>query len=241
MLVPALLALPLSAYLPRLDLTAWPALIAYGLSQSAGPVGLPIAVLLVIGLIVTRQGLEMEQRSFEAVVMVGLFGLLLGGGALINEHLIKPGFAVPRPDIQELARSRALGMSAAQFYRLPDKPTRSAYLREVLEAPTYTGAPLHPWIRTHWIAETGFSFPSGHSFGSMMFASFFLAMGFSRLRGRRRTLTGLLIPWAVLVCYSRPALRVHSPADITVGGFQGALCGLVLFLAARAILDRSRV
>ena len=57
-------------------------------------------------------------------------------------------------------------------------------------------------LREHWIAETGFSFPSDHSFSAMMFALFFLAMGLSHVSDKRLWVFYLLPVWAVAVCFS---------------------------------------
>jgi phosphatidylglycerophosphatase B len=161
---------------------------------------------------------------------------LLGGGAYLNEHVVKPAFRVPRPNILELAATPlgvpVLGMSVEAFYALPDKPTRSEHLKKVLTA----DMGMHELIRGHWISETGYSFPSGHSFSAMMFATFFLAMGMSYFSGRRLWIFYLLAMWGVAVCLSRPILRVHSPTDICVGALEGIAAGIVAFLLVRRLL-----
>ena len=48
----------------------------------------------------------------------------------------------------------------------------------------------------------------------------------------------LVLPWTVLMAYSRPILRVHSPLDITVGGLLGIVFGVAAFVLARAVLKR---
>jgi phosphatidylglycerophosphatase B len=95
---------------------------------------------------------------------------------------------------------------------------------------------LHRLIRAHWIASSGYSFPSGHSISAMFFATFFLAMGLSWLSMPRLLLFYLLLPWAVGVCYSRTILQVHTPMDITVGGLEGLLLGVLAFVLVRACL-----
>ncbi len=70
----------------------------------------------------------------------------------------------------------------------------------------------------------------------MAFASYFFALSLALLSGWRLKLSCVLPLWAVLVCWSRPFLRVHSPADITVGGVLGVLIGLVAFALWWAIL-----
>ena len=98
---------------------------------------------------------------------------------------------------------------------------------------------LAPAVRRHWIQETGYSFPSGHSFAAVLFATFFLAMGVSYTRAPRVWLFYLLLPWALAVCYSRLILWVHTPTDVTFGGLGGLVLGFVAFLVVRAGLTAS--
>jgi phosphatidylglycerophosphatase B len=242
--VPAL-ALPMLTYVvpglnpfkvPHIDLTGPLAVAAYWVAESGGPRGVPLLGIALTGLLVSRAGITWKQRALEASVIVLAVAILLGGGAYLNEHVIKPVFAVPRPNIIELAQTPPekpiLRISAKEFYALPDKSSRSKYLQTIL-----TGQPpLDEHVREHWITETGFSFPSDHSFSAMMFATFFLAMGFSYFSDRRLWIFYLLPLWAVAVCFSRPILRVHSPTDVCLGSLEGVLAGLLAFLLVRQVL-----
>ena len=222
--------------LPHLDLTGPVALAAYGVAESGGPSGIPLIGIAFTAFLVSRRGIRWKQRGVEALVIVLTVATLLGGGAYLNEHVVKPTFAVFRPNIIELAETPseapALKMSAAAFYHLPDKAARSEHLKEVLTPEVR----LHERVRSHWIAETGYSFPSGHSFSAMMFATFFLAMGLSHFSGKRLWVFYLLVPWAVAVCFSRPILRVHSPTDVCIGGLEGIVAGTLAFLLVRWVL-----
>jgi RimJ/RimL family protein N-acetyltransferase/membrane-associated phospholipid phosphatase len=224
--------------LPHLDLTGPLALAAYGVAQSAGKYGIPWICIALTTLVVSRPGLRWTQRAVESLVIVLAIAVLLGGGAYLNEHVVKPAFAVYRPNIMELARTPpeapALGMSEEAFYALPDKAARSEYLKSVLTPE----APLRACVRDHWITETGYSFPSGHSFSAMWFVTFFLAMGLSHYSANRLWPFYLLVPWAVAVCFSRPILRVHSPTDVCVGGLEGVAVGMLAFLLVRWVLSR---
>ena len=91
--------------------------------------------------------------------------------------------------------------------------------------------------RDHWIAETGFTFPSGHSLTAMTLATFFAAVGLALLRGPRLWVVLLLVPWAVLVCYSRVALRVHRPVDVLCGALAGILIGALAFVLLRPYIS----
>jgi phosphatidylglycerophosphatase B len=221
---------------PRPDLTGPLAVAAYWVAESGGTAGIPLIGFAMTALLVSRYGIPPVRRAVEAAVIAATLAAFLGGGAYLNEHVVKPIFAVHRPNIVELAEtppeSPALKMSAEAFYALPTKAARSEHLNEVLT----DDVPLHEHVRGHWIAETGYSFPSGHSYSAMMFATFFLAMGLSYCSGRRLWVFYLLAVWAVAVCLSRPILRVHSPTDICVGGLEGMAVGALTFLLVRGIL-----
>jgi phosphatidylglycerophosphatase B len=228
---------------PRLDLAGTPAVIAYWVAQSAEVVALSVLGLALTALVVLRPGTAWRERTAEAFVILAALGAFLGGGAYLNEHHLKPRFGVFRPNILELAsppEAPALGMSAEDFYALADKDTRRAHLRRVLAAESVSAVRLAERVREHWIEEAGFAFPSGHSLAAMSFATFFLALALSRVSGSRRRLWAFyaLVPWALAVCYSRPLLRVHSPADITAGGLAGVALGLVAFASVEWILAR---
>ena len=233
-----------SAGAPYVDLTGWIGAAAYGVAESGGPWGVPAVGVLLLTVLLSRPGGSWKRRGIEAGVILVVLGVVLGGSAYLNEHYLKPALGIHRPNITQLAHTppdappaqTALGQTAKAFYALPDKETRSEALRASQGFQTF---PLHPLVRAHWIAETGFSFPSGHSLSALLFAAFFLALGLSVLAGWRRRLFYAVVPWAVLVCYSRPILRVHSPTDITVGGIEGLVLGLAAFVVTRAVLSRT--
>lgn len=64
----------------------------------------------------------------------------------------------------------------------------------------------------------GHSFPSGHSAGSFVFASFIAA--------RAPRYAPFAFAWAVIVGWSRCVLGVHYPSDVIVGALLGTMVGL---------------
>lgn len=217
---------------PHLDLTGSFALVAFWVSESASRRWLPFLGVALAVLLVSRIGLRWARRVAEVGVVALVLGVLLGGGSWLNEHVVKPAFAVPRPNIVELAETPpdapTLKLSAEDFYALHDRDARRAHLREVLTPDLSLG----DRVREHWIAEAGYSFPSGHSFAAAMFATFFLAVGRARLSGWRLRVLYLLPAWAVAVCLSRLVLRVHWPLDVCAGGLMGIGLGVLAFRAA---------
>lgn len=196
---------------------------------------MPLVVALAIFVVVSREGIALRQRFHEAVAMGVVLFVFLGIGAIINEHAVKPLLNSPRPNIAELSTRGLLPESPDAFYSLPDKAQRSEKLRRTL-AEAESSLPMLPSVREHWINETGFSFPSGHSTAAMLVASFFFCMALAVTRGRRSLLLFALLPWALAVCYARPVLRVHRPIDITVGALQGILLGILSFVCVVFLL-----
>ena len=186
------------------------------------------------------KSIDVSERIKEAILIVLTCGLLAGGGSIINEHLIKAELQVPRPNIIWLAGEGGqgpLGMSTEAFYAVGNKEARSAVLAEVLTHKPYS-VQLTPLIKAHWIDETGYSFPSGHSFSAMFFATFLLMLGATLLSTKRLWLMYLLLPWALAVCYSRPLLGVHTPTDVLLGGLQGVVVGSLGWLVCIKVLYR---
>jgi phosphatidylglycerophosphatase B len=232
--VPAALLLPGSFLLPKLPLDGSLAQFVYWLSESGGKPGIPVVAAVLLTVLLTRPGFAAAPRVREAIVLVVSLGLVVGLAAVLNEHVVKPGFAVPRPNIKTMAERDVLGTTPDAFYALGDKDARRLYLAERVKTPEFvTAYRLHPAVLGHWVHETGFSFPSGHSLASMTFATYFLALALWLLKGPRAWIFFALPTWGVLVCYSRVLLTVHSPTDVSVGGGEGVLIGVAGFVLAR--------
>ncbi|MEE9356846.1 phosphatase PAP2 family protein [Candidatus Vondammii sp. HM_W22] len=161
-----------------------------------------------------------EEKKLNIIALTA--GIFAGGGAIVNEHFLKTYLKVARPNIIWLAGesgSGPLGMTAEQFYEMGDKEARRSPLASVLQQDPKPIL-LTPSIEAHWVEETGYSFPSGHSFSAIFFATFLLMIGTTYLSIKRLWLFYFLLPWALAVCYSRPILRLHTPAGISIGGLQ---------------------
>ena len=235
-LIPAIAVLLFTFAVPPLALDGALARIAFVVAEAGDTLGCTILAALLIAVIAGRPGIGGDRRLREAVAIGVAATLFLGGGAVVNEHGIKPWFGVARPSIVELETMGALKMGSLDFYALGGKAERSAYLEQRFSDADYAGPLLDANVRSHWAHMTGYSFPSGHSFASMLLATFFLATGLTFLPLRRAWPFFLLVPWAVAVGYSRVLLRVHSPLDVNAGALQGIAVGLVAFLLVRALL-----
>ncbi len=205
------------------------------------------ALLLALALAlvhIARPGNDAVRGIRECFVLAVALGLFLGGGAAFNGQILKPWIAAPRPNIEMLARfpsteSPVLRMSAEDFYGLGGRGVRQAHLNEVLNSPEmHAVLKLPSGLRAHWIRETNYSLPSTHAFTAMFVATFFLLLGSASAAGWRRVLSYCLPLWAVLVCYSRPLLWVHRPADVLIGGLLGIALASAAFVSAHAALRR---
>lgn len=109
-------------------------------------------------------------------------------------------------------RGLALGWSLALLGNAALNPL----LKHVFER----ARPVHP---THWLTEDGFSFPSGHSSGTVMTMGMlaFLAV---RLLPRRWHVPAWILAagLAFSVGASRVFLRVHFPSDVLAGFASGS-------------------
>jgi phosphatidylglycerophosphatase B len=187
-----------------------------------GATAIAVVSVLALTLRTPRAGRRVVRELSTHVVVLGV---LLGGGALANEYLLKPAVTAPRPNIVALAEAGVLGMAPEAWYDSMDREERRNHLHDVLSDPTREAPALTDRVRTHWIHEAGFSFPSGHSFSAMLLSTYFVLLGSAlALTGWRRALY-LLPVWAVGIAWSRVLLGVHRPADVIWGGLLGLLLG----------------
>ena len=127
-------------------------------------------------------------------------------------------------------------MTVEDFYKLKEQD-RKEQLKRIL-TPEFKTIPLSDRIREHWTGMTDYGFPSGHSVAAMVNSMFFLAMGFSYLPAQRTWPCYLVLVWGLMVCYSRPILREHSPTQVLCGGLIGICLALIAFLISRLIIAK---
>ena len=233
----------LSAALPQIGLNTPLAEAAVTLTDTATWPQVIVVIGAVLLLLATRNFPSLHSRGIEVAAAATAILVVLGGSAMVNEHVVKPSLAVPRPNIVLLAESGALGPSlpnAEAFYASGSKGARRIVLLESisdLESPE-----LSTPVLAHWIHETGYSFPSGHTAAASAVTALTAAFGLTALVGWRRFVALVLLPaWAVAVAFTRVLLQVHSPVDVIAGSITGFLWGLLAFALTEYFVRRSKV
>ncbi len=149
----------------------------------------------------------------------------------LNELFLKEQIASPRPNMVWMMEHHYLNME--EFYEQhPTKILRRQALEPVVNQIDSNIVPLA--LKSHWIHETGYSFPSGHSEHAWILCSSLIFL-LSYFYKRVMLFNLLLVALAVAVSLSRVLLYVHRPIDVIVGALMGVVLGYVLFLILQAI------
>ncbi len=212
--------------------------VAVFLSDSAKVFGISIITLVLVVVLGTRKRLSVQYRLKEAITIVGAVIVFAGGGAMLNEHYIKPHFDSPRPNIEWLAQQPTgieSGFTVKSYYAKKSGDDRSRFMKKALFA---VGTDVSSIVGEHWVTEPGYSFPSGHAYASFFLATFFLFFATTFVSSTRQSLFFLLVPWAIAVSLSRVILNVHRPMDVTVGAVQGLVVGIIAWLFVRVIIRK---
>ena len=209
-----------------------PALLVFGLTESGGSRFVPLVLAAALAAWATERDQARIRRHKEAWVAFLLLAAMLPATALVNEFVLKPAVAAPRPSHQRLVAAGIIPDLDA-FYRL-DRSRRTAWLQARLSEPataaTIARLDLHPVVLRHWVRETGYSFPSSHAMNAFAAATLLLGGALVHPTPRRRRIAGIMLVWAIGVALSRVLLLVHRPLDVTAGAAAGAGLGAVLLL-----------
>lgn len=98
----------------------------------------------------------------------------------------------------------------------------------------YSAQRPRPGVFEHLVRASGFSFPSGHSMGSMLFfgsMAYVFAMSLEAHRALRMAAVAGSLMCAVLIGLSRVYLGVHFLTDV-LGGFTAGICWIGICIAA---------
>ncbi|MGF1702497.1 phosphatase PAP2 family protein [Photobacterium makurazakiensis] len=172
------------------------------LSHSAGNPGFLISVCLLC-LIPIALKLP-KQQILKLLIQFGILLALSFVAKTAMKHLTE----VPRPYTYQL-QALEIVESPDNFYQLSAKQKDEA----VRQA---EGTVSH-WRLSHWLGETNYSLPSGHTIFVAVCVTFW---GGFFLRRKKLIPTAIIILWATSVGISRIWLGMHWPTDLIA-----SLCG----------------
>ncbi|MCF8427461.1 MAG: phosphatase PAP2 family protein [Bacteroidia bacterium] len=212
-----------SAQTPQSFLTHF----TFFLTQSAGPIGTLLGILLACFLYTVNEiGIKNKLLVFGKA-MLGLI-VIISVFAAINEKLTKPIFKFQRPShVYMLQQINAIG-SLDSLYNL-SKEERIAFFENEVKNQAVLFSSIDSDVLHHWIAEGGYSFPSGHTFNAFLLAMIFsFGIGNNSYAPKLQKLFFLPFLWAMGIGLSRVALGVHSWIDVSAGAAMGIVVGSTL-------------
>jgi phosphatidylglycerophosphatase B len=197
------------------------------LTQSAGPIGTLIGILVACFLYTINEiGFKNKLLVFGKA-MLGLI-VIISVFAAINEKLTKPIFKFQRPSHVYMLRQINAMSSIDSLYNL-SKEERIAFFENEVKNQAALFSSIDADVLKHWIAEGGYSFPSGHTFNAFLLAMIFsFGIGNNSSAPKLQKLYFVPFIWAMAIGLSRVALGVHSWIDVSAGAAMGIVVGSIL-------------
>jgi len=159
-------------------------------------------------------------------VLILLIMVVVWGGQGIKS-IMKPYFAEPRPYVVALMEQTH---QPADFFYQQTKLTR----QQLISQAQIFWPGLPDWQRRHWQHETGYSFPSGHSF----FVASWVLLLYSLLSFRKSWPALIIVTmWAWAVMWSRMLLGMHWPRDL-IASVLVAWCFTLIVIVIYNFLSR---
>lgn len=197
---------------------------AYALTNSGGTIGF-FVVLFFTSLCYASSAASKTLKT--QVFFKSFFSLLVffGSLALLNERYTKPLLKLQRPShVYMLNQTGSLNVIDS-LYQL-DKKNREAFFENLVKTHPLEFKQIDEDITEHWIEEAGFSFPSGHTFNSFLFAMILsYAIIYNRSYPRLRKWFFIPFIWALFIGISRVAIGAHSALDVSAGAALGIFIG----------------
>lgn len=178
-------------------------------------------VSVMVGLVLLYFTLKLTRASFIQLAIILVVTLSIGQ---LIKVVVKNTVKEPRPYVVWISNN--LHITPDYFYQIP-RAEREQLLHDGLANSTQIPA----WQLKHWRAETGYSFPSGHS----LFAATLALFVFVLFMLRRHYFLALLgVLWGVDVTVGRIVLGMHWASDVIVG----ILISAVLVSCAFKVIER---
>lgn len=199
----------------------WWCRVAYWLTESAGKIGTVLIVVLAGCLYtLTVQPLKDKLKVFFKSILAIV--ALLAGIAFFNEHILKETLKIARPSHKYIFSQSGMENGLDSLYIRSDD-ARKEFIRSTIDTHQDNFKTIDMQVLEHWTAESGYSFPSGHSCNAFLLA-YILAYSMYRSRNKVvRLLFVLPLVWAVMVAVSRVAIGAHSALDVSAGAALGLL------------------
>lgn len=201
--------------------------IAYLLTESAGKIGTVIIVLVAAFFYTLRESAVINRLKIFAKTIFSI-GLLLALLAFFNENIVKEFLKIARPSHMYVMEKSGMPTGLDSLYARNDEG-RKAFLQHIIESHQENFKAIDTTVLRHWIAESGYSFPSGHSANAFLIA-YILAYSMYLSRNKAARLLYILpFIWALMVAVSRVAIGAHSALDVSVGAAVGMLVAAMFF------------
>lgn len=192
---------------------------SYWTTESAGRSG-TVLIMLVASVMLALRATNVKEAVADFLRVFVTLSVILSLFALFNEHVVKPILQVPRPSHQYMITQSKSEVTLDSLYTL-SAMDRRAFFKGLIDADTVSFKNSDERILNHWLDETGYSFPSGHSFNAFLLAGI-LAFCIYYFAGRRvRWLCVVPFAWAVMVAVSRVAVGAHTALDVSIGSAIG--------------------
>jgi phosphatidylglycerophosphatase B len=199
--------------------------VAILITETAGKIGTFLIVVITV-LLYTRKMLRSRDILKTLIRSTFLLFILIGGFAFINENLTKKATKIIRPSLKYIHHMTNGDFNPEKLYISSDDQ-RTQIVMSAIASHKSNFDHVDRNVLNHWIDETGYSFPSGHTFNAFLLATI---ISFSLYHSRSKSVDQYyVIPpvWAMMVGISRVALGAHGPWDVFFGGALGMTAGLV--------------
>lgn len=160
---------------------------------------------------------------FKSILIVGG---LIAALAFFNEHVTKKALKLARPSHTFVLEQSGSHAKLDEFYKLSDTE-RKLFLKRMMDFNPVNFKQIDHRVLEHWIDESGYSFPSGHSFNAFLLAYIFSYVMFHSRKKWVNVLYFVPFVWAVTVAVSRVAIGAHSVLDVSFGSALGLLAASV--------------